>query len=155
MELTGGTPPQFDVHAMIESYNKGQLSKQQIDEFNQAILTPPLKGMLIDFQGETFTDRVRAEQFDVLGILAKSLPISLIEQGLVGKKNVTNTPILTINTHADPLVPLIESQLVTDASTHGKLMIYDNYEGHCVSRKETVVIINWLSKYLKLNSIQK
>ena len=152
MELTGGVPPQFDVHKMIESYNKGLLSKQEIDEFNHAMLNPYLQGMLLDFQGQTFVDRVRANSDDVLGILAKSLPISLIEQGLLGKKNVTNTPLLTINTHADPLVPAAESQLVTDASVQGKLMIYDEYEGHCVSRAEIPTIMQWLSYHLKLKS---
>ncbi len=152
MDLTGGVPPQFDLHKMIESYNKGLLSKQEIDEFNHAMLTPPLKGMLLDFQGETFVDRVRANSDDVLGILAKSLPISLIEQGLLGKKNVTDTPLLTINTHSDPLVPFSESQLVTDASVQGKLMIYDEYEGHCVSRAEIPMIMQWLSYHLKLKS---
>jgi len=153
--LTGGVPSRFDLHELIKSYNKGQLSKEEIDEFNTAMLTPPLKMMLRNFQGETFVDRVRASSDDVLGILAKSLPISLIEQGLVGKKNVTNTPILTINTHADPLVPLLESQLVTDASVQGKLMIYDDYEGHCVSRREIPVIMEWLSYHLKLESLGK
>jgi predicted esterase len=89
----------------------------------------------------------------MLNILAKSLPVSLIEQGLIGKRNVTNTPLLTINTHADPLVPPVESQLVTDASVQGKLMIYDDYEGHCVSRAEIPVIMEWLSYHLKLESL--
>jgi len=151
MELTGKTPPQYDLHEMIEAYNKGQLSQKEIDTFNSAMLTPPLKGMLLDFQGETFVDRVRADPDDLLSILAKSLPISLVEQGLLAK-NVTNTPILTINTHSDPLVPLSESQLVTDASVQGKLMIYDTYEGHCVSRSEIPVIMQWLSYHLKLES---
>jgi len=153
MDLTGGVPPQFDIHKMIESYNKGLLSKQEIDEFNHAMLTPPLKEMLLDFQSEVFIDRVRANSNDVLGILAKSLPISLIEQGLLGKKNVTNTPLLTINTHCDPLVPFSESQLVTDASVQGKLMIYDEYGGHCVSRAEIPMIMQWLSYHLKLKSL--
>ena len=155
MDLTGGVPPRFDLHELIKSYNKGQLSKEEIDEFNRAMLTPPRKAMLRDFQGETFVDRVRASSDDVLGILAKSLPISLIEQGLVGKKNVTNTPLLTINTHADLLVPLSESQLVTDASVQGKLMIYDDYAGHCVSRSEIPAIMEWLSYHLKLESLGK
>ena len=152
MDLTGGTPPQYDLHEVIESYNKGQLSQEEIDAFNSAMLTPPLQAMLLDFQGETFVDRVRANADDVLDILAKSLPVSLVEQGLIGKKNVTDTPILTINTHSDPLVPLIESQMVTDASVQGKLMIYDNYEGHCVSRSEIPVMMEWLSYHLKLES---
>jgi len=152
MELTGGAPPEYDVHEMIESYNKGQLSKEEIDAFNSAMLTPPLQGMLLDFQGETFVDRVRANPDDLLSVLAKSLPVSLIEQGLLTKKNVTNTPLLTINTHSDPLVPLSESQLVTDASVQGKLMIYDEYEGHCVSRAEIPMIMQWLSYHLKLES---
>ena len=150
MDLTGGVPPQFDLHKLIESYNKGLLSKQEINEFNHAMLTPPLKGMLLDFQGELFVDRVRADSDNVLDILAKSLPISLIEQGLVGKKNVTDTPLLTINTHSDPLVPLSESQLVTDVSVQGKLMIYAEYEGHCVSRAEIPTIMQWLSYHLQL-----
>jgi len=153
MELTGGTPEQYDLHEMIESYKAGQLSRAEIDEFNQAMLTPPLEGMLANFQSQAFVDRVRAEPGNVLDILSKSLPISLIEQGLLDEKNVTNTPLLTINTHSDPLVPLSESQLVTDASVQGKLMIYDNYEGHCVSRAEIPVILEWLSYHLKLSSL--
>jgi len=152
MELTGPPPPQYDLHEMIAAYNKGQLSKEEIEAFNSAMLTPPLQGMLLDFQGETFVDRVRADPDNLLGILSKSLPISLIEQGLVGEKNMTNTPILTINTHSDPLVPLSESQLVTDASVQGKLMIYDEYEGHCVSRAEIPTIMKWLSYHLKLEA---
>jgi len=152
MELTGPPPSQYDLHEMIASYNKGELSREEIDAFNSAMLTPPLQGMLLDFQGETFVDRVRADPDNLLSILAKSLPVSLVEQGLVGKKNVTNTPILTINTHSDPLVPLSESQLVTDASVQGKLMIYDEYEGHCVSRAEIPAIMEWLSYHLKLES---
>ena len=66
---------------------------------------------------------------------------------------MTNTPLLTINTYADPIVPAIESQLVTDASVQGKLMIYDDYEGHCVSRAEIPVIMEWLSYHLKLESL--
>jgi len=151
LELTGGTPLPYKLHEMIESYNKGQLSQEEIDAFNSAMLTPPLQATLRDFQGETFVDRIRSSTDNVLDILAKSLPVSLIEQGLVGKKNVTNTPILTINTHADPLVPLSESQLVTDASVQGKLMIYDEYEGHCVSRSEIPMIMQWLSYHLKLD----
>jgi len=132
------------MHEMIESYNKGQLSQEEIETFNSAMLTPPLQGMLLDFQGETFVDRIRSSTSNVLDILSKSMPISLVEQGLVGKKNVSSTPILTINTHSDPLVLLLESQLVTDASVQGKLMIYDDYEGHCVSRSEIPIIMKWL-----------
>jgi esterase FrsA len=150
LDLTGGVPPRYDLHELINSYNDGRLSKEEINEFNRAMLNPPLKAMLRGFQGETFVDRVRASSDNVLDILAKSLQISLIEQGLVGNMNVTNTPILTINTHADPLVPLSESQLVTDASVQGKLMIYDDYDGHCVSRSEIPVIMEWLSYHLKL-----
>jgi len=152
MELTGGTPPEYDLHEMIASYNKGQLSEEEVDAFNSAMLTPPLEGMLLDFQGETFVDRVRADPDNLLGILSKSLPVSLLEQGLLPAQNVTNTPLLTINTHFDPLVPLAESQWVTDASVQGKLMIYDEYEGHCVSRAEIPVIMGWLSYHLKLES---
>ncbi|MBE9523042.1 MAG: alpha/beta hydrolase, partial [Proteobacteria bacterium] len=152
MELTGEAPPEYDVHEVIESFNKGQLSKEDVAAFNSAMLTPPLEGMLIDFQGETFIDRVRADGDNLLSILAKSLPISLIEQGLLENKNVTNTPLLTINTHSDPLVPLSESQLVTDASVQGKLMIYDDYGGHCVSRAEIPMIMEWLSYHLKLET---
>ncbi len=154
-ELTGGVPPGYDLHKMIEAYNKGALSKAEIDKFNKAMLTPPLQGMLLDFQGEVFVDRVRAQSGDVLGILARSLPISLIEQGLVGQMNVTNTPLLTINTHSDPLVPYSESLMVTNASIQGKLMIYDEYEGHCVSRAEIPTIMQWLSYHLKLRPLAK
>jgi len=155
MELTGGVPPGYDIHKMIKAYNQGALSKAEIDKFNKAMLTPPLQGMLLDFQGEVFVDRVRAQSDDVLGILARSLPISLIEQGLVGKMNVTNTPLLTINTHSDPLVPYSESLMVTNASIQGKLMIYDEYEGHCVSRAEIPTIMQWLSYHLKLRPLAK
>lgn len=151
LELTGGAPSNYDVQKLINAYNKGQLSQTEIDVFNTAILNPYLQGMLLDFQGVVFVDRVRAEAGNVLDILAKSLPISLIEQGLLGKKNTTNTPILTINTHADPLVPANESQMVSDASIHGKSMIYDGYEGHCVSRSEIPTILQWLSYHLNLD----
>lgn len=150
LDLYGGVPSQYDLHELIESYNNRELSKEEIDEFNRVMLNPPLKLMLRNFQGETFIDRVRANPDDVLSILSKSLPISLVEQGLVGKKNVTDTPILSVNTYSDPLVPHIESQMVTDASTQGKLLIYDNYEGHCVSRSELPVIMDWLSHHLRL-----
>ena len=153
MELTGGVPAQYDLHEMIASYQANQLSQAEINEFNKAMLTPPLAGMLANFQSQAFVDRVRAEPGNVLDILSKSLPISLIEQGLLNEKNVTDTPLLTINTHSDPLVPLSESQLVTDVSVHGKLMIYDEYEGHCVSRAEIPVILGWLSYHLKLSSL--
>jgi esterase FrsA len=150
MQMIGGVPAQYDLHEMINSYNAGKLSKKEIDEFNRAMLTPHAKAMLRDFQGETFVDRVRGKPNDLLNIISKSLPISLVEQGLVGKKNVSNTPLLTINTHADPLVPHAESVLVTAASVQGKLMIYDEYDGHCVSREEIPVIMKWLSYHLKL-----
>ncbi|TQV78169.1 alpha/beta hydrolase [Exilibacterium tricleocarpae] len=150
LKLAGGIPPQYELHDMIEAYNNRRLSKREIDEFNRSMLTPSLQALLQDFQGETYIDRVRATPGDLLNLLSKSLPISLVEQGLLGKKNVTNTPILTINTHADPLVPHGESQLVTDASVQGKLMIYDNYEGHCVSRAEIPMIMEWLSYHLRL-----
>ncbi|MBT4521761.1 MAG: alpha/beta hydrolase [Halieaceae bacterium] len=152
LELTGGTPQQFDLHEMIDAYNRGQLSQDEIDEFNQAMLSPPLEAMLASFQSETFIDRVRADPANILDILAKSLPISLIEQDLL-KKNVTNTPLLTINTHADPLVPPIESQMVTDASVQGKLMIYEEYDGHCVSRAEVPAILEWLAYHLELETL--
>jgi len=155
LELTGGAPPEFNLHEIVDSYNKGELSEKEIANFNHAMLTPPLKAMLGSFQSEAFVDRVRAEPGNVLDILSKSLPVSLIEQGLLDKKNVTNTPLLTINTHSDPLVPPSESQLVTDASVQGKLMIYDNYGGHCVSRAEAPMIIEWLSYHLKLETLGK
>ncbi len=154
MELTGGTPAEYNLHKMLQSYNNGELSKQQINKFNEAMLNPHLEGMLVDFQGATFVDRVRADSNNLLDILSKSVPVSLIEQGLLNKKNITATPLLTINTHSDPLVPLSESQLVTDASSQGKLMIFDEYEGHCVSREEIPTIMKWLSYHLGLNSYQ-
>ncbi len=41
---------------------------------------------------------------------------------------------------------------LSDASVQGKLMIYDNYEGHCVSRAEVPIIMEWLSYHLNLES---
>ncbi|HIG60098.1 MAG TPA: alpha/beta hydrolase [Gammaproteobacteria bacterium] len=153
MEITGGVPEGYDVHKLVDSYRSGDLSPDQISKFNQAMLNPALKAMLIDFQGETFTDRVRSNPENVLDLLSKSLPISLVEQGRLSKKNITNTPILTINTHSDPLVPQVESQMATDVSVQGRLMIYSDYGGHCVSRSEIPVIMEWLAYHLKLDSL--
>jgi len=150
MELPMGNPSQLKLSELLESYNNGELSQAEIDEINVAMSSG--EGAR-NFQREAFIDRVRADPNDIFDLLSKSLPISLIEQGLLNKKNVTNTPILTINTHFDPLVPLSESQLVTDASVQGKLMIYTEYGGHCVSRDEIPTIIEWLSYHLKLESL--
>lgn len=43
--------------------------------------------------------------------------------------------------------------MVTDASVQGRLMIYDEYGGHCVSRAEVPVIMEWLSYHLKLATL--
>ncbi|HIE89782.1 MAG TPA: alpha/beta hydrolase [Porticoccaceae bacterium] len=153
MELTGPSPDGYDVHALVNAYNKGTLSDAEMASFNKAKLTPALAGMFMDFQSQTFFDRARANPDNVLDIMAKSLPVSLIEQGLIGKSNMTNTPILTINTHADPLVPLSESQMATDVSVQGKLMIINEYGGHCVSRDEVPVIMEWLAFHLKLETL--
>jgi hypothetical protein len=153
LELSGGVPEPHDPHELVESYNQGRLSEEEIEAINRAMLTPAFKARTRNFQTETFVDRVRGNSENVLDLLSKSFPVSLIDQGLLGKKNVTNTPILTINTYADPLVPFSESQLVTDASVQGRLMIYDDYGGHCVSRAEIPVIMEWLAYHLKLDSL--
>jgi hypothetical protein len=71
-------------------------------------------------------------------------------QGLLGKGVVTDVPILSVNTHADPLVPQSDSLMATDASKHGTLMLFGEHDGHCVSR--TVAggpILNWLADQLR------
>ena len=151
MKLTGGVPEQYNLDEMLFAYRKGEMSKTQIKQFNDDMLNPYLEGMLKDFQGATFVDRVRADADSVLDILSKSVDVSLITQGLLPKKNITNTPLLTINTHADPLVPAIESQMATDASVQGKQMIYSGYGGHCVDRAAMPTVIEWLAYHLKLD----
>ena len=151
LELTGPMPSQYDIPETLKAYRSGQLSKAQIDEFNEAALTPPLNQMLHTFQAETFVDRVGGKELtNVLDILSRSLPVSLVEQGVLGK-NVTDTPLLTTNTHADPLVPLSESQLATNVSTQGELFICNEYGGHCLSRDALPIVIDWLSKYLNID----
>ncbi len=151
LELTGPMPDQYDIPELLKAYRNGQLSKAQIDEFNEVALTPALNQMLHTFQAETFVDRVGGKELtNVLDILSRALPISLIEQGVL-VKNVTDTPLLTTNTHADPLVPLSESELVTNASSQGELYICDEYGGHCLSRDALPIVIDWLSKYLKID----
>lgn len=86
MELRGVAPTKYDSHDLVDSYNKGQLSKKEMDEINRSMLTPAFKARTLNFQTETFIDRVRASPDDVLGLLVKSLPVSLIDQGLLGKK---------------------------------------------------------------------
>ncbi|HIG39730.1 MAG: alpha/beta hydrolase [bacterium] len=150
LAMSGEEPTQYDSHELVAAYNKGQLSKQKLAEIQKTMLTPEFEQRLLNFQTETYLDRVRASSDNMMGLLASSLPVSLVDQGLLGKKNITNTPILTINTHFDPLVPLSESQLATDASVQGKLMIIDEYGGHCVSRAEIPLIMEWLAFHLQL-----
>jgi esterase FrsA len=153
LESEAGPPTPYDSHELVESYTRGVLSEEKIAEINEIMFTSAFQARLLNFQTETFIDRVRATPENMLGLLAKSLPISLIDQGLLGEKNMTNTPILTINTFADPLVPPFESQMVTDASVQGRLMIYTEYGGHCVSRAEVPVIMEWLAYHLKLETL--
>ena len=149
-ELGGPPPPDSDIAGLIAAYNAGQLSEAQIAEFNESLSSPEFEAQAQSFQAEAYIDRIRARPDSVLDLMAKSRPVSLKVQGLLGKGVVTDVPILSINTHADPLVPQSESLLVTDASKHGTLMLFGEHDGHCVAR--TVgngPIIDWLTDQLR------
>jgi hypothetical protein len=149
-ELGGPPPPDEDPSELIDAYNAGQLSEEQIAQFNESIASPELDAQRQSFQFEVYVDRVRAQPDSMLDLIAKSRPVSLVDQGLLGKGVVTDVPILSVNTHADPLVPQSDSLMATDASKHGTLMLFGEHDGHCVAR--TVAngpILEWLADRLR------
>lgn len=147
LDLLGG-PSNTDKLKLVQAYQSGKLSQQEIDGFLHAAESPQAQALSANFQSQIFVERLGADPTNLLDLLAKAMPVSLINQGVLGEKNITNTPILVINTHADPLVPDEESRLAADASVQGKLMIIDDYQGHCVSRAEFPLVLEWLSYHL-------
>jgi len=67
--------------------------------------------------------------------------------------NVYDTPLLVINTADDPIVPTAESILLSQASSQGKLMLFDDHKGHCISRSTgNPPTIKWLSYHMRLEN---
>ena len=143
-ELGGSAPP--GLADMVEAYAASHLTDAQIEEIEAGFRAEPeLAAQRDNFQFEVYVDRVRANPDSMLDLVSKSRPVSLVVQGLLGRGVVTDVPILSVNTHADPLVPQSDSLLATDASKYGTLMLFGHHEGHCVAR--TVAndpIIDWL-----------
>ncbi len=148
-----GEGAQSDKSKLIYAYKNNLLSKEQIDSFKQLTASSEAKSLSQHFQGELLFERVGASPDDLLDFLSKTAPVSLVNQGIVGKKNITNTPLLVINTHFDPFVPHQESIMAAEVSIQGKLMIVDEYDGHCISRSDLPMILEWLSYHLKVSEL--
>lgn len=151
MDLLG--PTTIDKRKLAYAYKNGLLTSEQLEEFERASSSPTSQALMQHFQSQVLVERLGADPSNLLDVLAKSVPVSLVNQGVLGGKNITTTPILVVNTHSDPLVPYEESLLAADASVQGKLMIIDDYGGHCVSREEYPLILEWLSYHLQVDAL--
>ena len=148
-------PEGDEVRTLLEAYRNGELSQQEIDAFNKKVNDRPNQpDMGRNFQSVAFLDRIRSTAENQLDNLSKTLPMSLVEQGYIGKdkKNNYDTPLLVINTSNDPIVPSVESMWVAQASTQGKLVLFDDHAGHCVSNVvDSKTSIEWMSQYMGFN----
>ncbi len=146
----GLPPPQgVQLDTILAAYRNGELSEDQIAELNHRMSSPEYEERSQGFQFEVYVDRVRARPGSILDLFARSRPLSLYHQAILGKGVVTQVPLLTVNTHVDPLVPMAESLMATDASLRGTLMLFGEHEGHCVSRSLAVdEVIDWLAARL-------
>ena len=147
----GGPPQEGEgLAGVIAAYNAGQLSDAQVAEIEAAFASPELEAQQQSFQFEVYVDRYRAKPGSLLDLAAKARPVSLKVQGLLGRGVVTDVPILSVNTHVDPLVPQTDSLMATDASKHGTLMLFGEHDGHCVARTVgNPAILEWLSAQMR------
>ncbi|HIG44166.1 MAG TPA: alpha/beta hydrolase [Gammaproteobacteria bacterium] len=157
--LVPSGPEGDKVRVLLEAYRNGELSRQEIDAFNRkANEQTGQQDQGRNFQAVAFLDRIRSSPGDFLDILSKTLPMSLVEQGYIGpdKKNITETPLLVINTSNDPIVPQAESMWVAQASSRGQLELFDDHAGHCVSNVvDTATSIKWMSQYMGFSEGKK
>ncbi len=143
-------PPDFDLESLVSAYRAGQLGDEEIVAIQEALsASPEYQAQTERFQFEVYVQRVGSPTPHVLDLVSRSLPISLEQQGLLGSGTKTGVPLLTINTQSDPLVPVRDSVLATQASRRGTLMLFGDHPGHCVSRElEVPAVLAWLKPYL-------
>lgn len=142
------------MEALIAAYTAGQLSPEEVEEIEAGFAESPAYQAFADYwQFHVFLDRIEAASPGVLDLGASSFPISLVNQGILGAGQQTRVPILTINTQADPLVPVEESLLAAQVSERGTLMLFGDHPGHCLARELSIpAVLHWLEPYLESGS---
>ena len=82
---------------------------------------------------------------DVQKVFEASTPISLIEQGVLTGEIVTPVPILSINTHFDPLVPYSDTVAASVASENGEIWFRGEF-GHCSPGTTDPEVYEWIKE---------
>ncbi len=143
-------PPDVDMAVLVAAHASGSLPAEQVAQIEAGLASSPeFQAQTRSFQFEVYVERVGAASSGVLDIAVKSLPISLVNQGILGKGERTSVPILSINTWEDPIVPTSDSLLATEVSRRPTLALFGDHPGHCASRHlEMPYVLNWLGPYL-------
>ncbi len=134
----------------IEAYDAGDLNRLEIAAIELRIKADPqFRALQSSFQFPVYVDRVRAQPGSLLDLGSRARRISLKHQGLIGGTVRTPVPLLTINTQADPYVPVSDSVMATQASRRGTLALFGDHDGHCLARSlEIPAVLAWLDPIL-------
>jgi len=90
---------------------------------------------------------VAAPALDYPEFARRSSALSLLVQGVVGEGVRTKVPILSVNTHDDPLVPVADSLAVAHASRSGEIW-FAGESGHCPPPEVIPRVTRWVLAHL-------